>query len=78
MKSAISTLCTTVIATTATTAAWAAAGPRAEGVGLLTWLFLGFGALIVVGQCVPALVLFVSMVRSLFTGTAPEKARGAR
>lgn len=74
MKTAITTLLTTLAATAAT----AAAGTPAEGLGLLTWLFLGFGALIVVFQCVPALVLFAAMVRSLFGGVAPEKAPEVR
>jgi hypothetical protein len=71
MKTAITAL-TTTLATT--TAALAAVGPHAEGMGLLTWLFLGFGALIVLCQCVPAAVLFTAMVRGLFAGTATRKA----
>jgi hypothetical protein len=75
MKTALTTLLATL---PTATAALAATGPRAEGMGLLTWLFLGFGALIVVGQCVPALVLFAAMVRSLFAGAQASKAPPAR
>ena len=71
MKTAITTLLTPLIASTA---AVAASGARDEGMGLLTWLFLGFGALIVVCQCVPAVVLFASMVRSIVAGAATGKA----
>ena len=73
MKTALTTLLATL-----PTAALAATAPHAEGLGLLTWLFLGFGALIVVGQCVPAVVLFAAMLRSLFAGAEAGKARQAR
>jgi hypothetical protein len=53
--------------------AFAANGSEPEGSGLLIILFLGFGALIVVFQLVPGLVLFVTMVKELFT-PAPKKA----
>jgi hypothetical protein len=36
------------------------------GGGLLTSLFLGFGALIVLLQLIPSLLLFVSMLKGLF------------
>jgi len=53
--------------------AWAAGG---EGTGLSLWtfVFLGFGALIVAFQAVPALVLFGAMLRGLFgrRAAAPE------
>jgi hypothetical protein len=52
--------------------ALAANGSESEGSGLLIILFLGFGALIVVFQLVPGLVLFVTMVKELFT-PAPKK-----
>jgi hypothetical protein len=53
--------------------ALAANGSEPEGSGLLIILFFGFGALIVVFQLVPGLVLFVTMVKELFT-PAPKKA----
>jgi len=70
---------TTLLATLATaTAAFAATAPQAEGLGLLTWLFLGFGAVIVVFQCVPAAVLFAAMLRSVFPAAAATKSPPAR
>ena len=40
---------------------------------LLTTLFLGFCAVIVVFQLVPATILFVGMVRGLFSKTKADK-----
>lgn len=50
-------------------AAGAAEGEK--GSGFLLILFLVFGALIIVFQLIPGLVLFVSMIRALFSG-APK------
>jgi len=68
----------TLLRTLTATLAWvvpalAANGSETEGSGLLIILFLGFGALIVVFQLVPGLVLFATMVKELFT-PAPKKA----
>ena len=68
----------TLLRTLTATLAWvvpalAANGSEPQGNGLLIVLFLGFGALIVVFQLVPGLVLFVTMVKELFT-PAPKKA----
>ncbi|GAB4284818.1 MAG: hypothetical protein Kow0092_39130 [Deferrisomatales bacterium] len=52
-----------------------AAEPGAEGPGVLTVLFLAFGALIVAAQAVPAAVMFASMIRALFAGRAGEGVR---
>jgi hypothetical protein len=46
--------------------AFATAGAAPEGNGLLVILFLGFGALIIVFQLIPAFMLFLSMVKGLF------------
>lgn len=53
-----------------------AAGGEGEGLGLWTILFLGFGALVIAMQAVPAVVMFVSMLRGLFRA-APEEAEAA-
>ncbi len=42
--------------------------------GWLWTLFIGFGALIIVFQLVPATVLFGSMLKGLFSTTAKETA----
>jgi len=69
----------TLLRTLTATLAWvvpalAANGSETEGSGLLIILFLGFGALIVVFQLVPGLVLFVTMVKELFTPATKKAA----
>ena len=49
-----------------------AGGSESEAGGFLIYLFLGFGALIIVFQFTPGLVLFLTIVRELFT-RAPRK-----
>lgn len=46
--------------------AFAAAAPAKEGGSLLLTLFIGFFALIVVFQLVPACLLFVGILKGLF------------
>lgn len=60
------TLRTIVAMLVTASAAFAAGGAESEGNGLLVTLFLGFGALIIVFQLVPGLVLFGSMIKALF------------
>lgn len=43
--------------------AFAASGAAEEGSGIFVWIFLGFFALIVVGQLVPAVMLLTGMVK---------------
>jgi len=52
--------------------ALAADGGAVKGSTLLLILFLGFAALIIVFQFIPGLVLFVTMLKGLFTGE-PKK-----
>ncbi|MGW8311738.1 MAG: hypothetical protein ACWGOL_00745 [Desulfuromonadales bacterium] len=52
-------------------AAYAATGMHGEGAGILTYFFIGFFALIIVSQLVPAMILFFGMVKGLLT--RPEK-----
>jgi hypothetical protein len=49
-------------------AAYAAAGMQSENAGILTYAFIGFFALIIVSQLVPAMILFFGMVKGLFAG----------
>lgn len=51
---------------TSVPAAFAATAPAEQGGSLLLTLFLGFFALIVVFQLVPACILFVGMLKGLF------------
>jgi hypothetical protein len=48
--------------------AYAAPTGAGEGVSLLGYLFLGFFALIIVSQLVPAGLLFYGMVKGVFAG----------
>ena len=43
--------------------AFAAAGAVEEGSGIFVWIFLGFFAMIVVGQLVPAVILMTGLVK---------------
>jgi hypothetical protein len=70
MKAILTTLAVTL---TCITPALAANANDAKGSSILLFLFLGFGALIVVFQFVPGLVLFATMLKGLFTA-APKKA----
>jgi hypothetical protein len=49
-----------------------AGGMETEGTSLVTILLVGFGALIVVGQLIPAMVLFGGMVKGLLRATATK------
>jgi hypothetical protein len=68
------TLMRTIIVTLASVApALAAEGSLVKGSSILIILFLGFASLIIVFQFIPGLVLFVSMLKGLFT-RSPNKA----
>jgi hypothetical protein len=69
------TLMKTIIVTLATvTPALAASGSEVNGTSILLILFLGFAALIIVFQFIPGLVLFVSMLKGLFTQSQKKAA----
>lgn len=50
-----------------TASAFASGGATPEDGGLLTTLFVGFGVCIFVFQLIPAALLFVSMIKGLFS-----------
>ncbi|MDT8443134.1 MAG: hypothetical protein RQ722_02485 [Desulfuromonadales bacterium] len=52
-------------------AAYAATGTQGEGAGILAYFFVGFFALIIVTQLVPAMILFFGLVKGLLS--RPEK-----
>ena len=59
---------TTIIGTIAgfaPVAAFAATTGTMEHTGLLGWIFLGFGALVIVGQAVPAVLMMIGLVKGL-------------
>jgi len=45
--------------------AFAASGAGEEGSGLFVWIFLGFFAVIVVGQLIPAVMLITGLVKGI-------------
>lgn len=47
--------------------AYAAPGSQGESVGWLGYLFMGFFAVVIVTQLVPAAILFVGMLKGLFS-----------
>ena len=68
MKRTVTTI-GTLIATV--TPALASGGPETAGTGLLVSLFIAFGLLVVLCQLVPGVVLFASIIKTLFG--APTK-----
>ena len=63
----------TIIATIATTTTAFAANGAAEEPGILAWGFMGFCAVILVGQLVPAAMLVIGAVKGL--ATAPKEVK---
>ncbi len=57
----------TIVSASLVSVACAAAAPQDQGGSLLLTLFIGFFALIVVFQLVPACILFIGMLRGLFS-----------
>ena len=55
----------TIMGIIAPATALAASGAGEEGSGLFVWIFLGFFALIVVGQLVPAAMLITGLVKGI-------------
>ena len=52
-----------------TSVAYAASGMQSQETGILVYFFIGFFALIVVSQLVPAVILFVGMIKGVFART---------
>jgi hypothetical protein len=66
----------TLMGTLAPVTAFAAAGASEEGSGIFVWIFLGFFAMIVVGQLVPAVMLMTGLVKGITAKTeAKSKAK---
>lgn len=61
MKFFLSTLFTLVL----TTQAFASTAGRTDHSGILVWMFLGFCALIVVAQALPAMLMMVGVGKAL-------------
>ena len=69
-------LITTTLATIATTVPVAAfaSGGRVDDSGIFVWVFLGFCAMIVVAQVVPAVLLMVGMAKGVASVVKEEMA----
>ena len=65
----------TIMGIIAPATAFAASGSN-EDSGIFVWIFLGFFAMIVVGQLVPAFMLATGLVRGLLSKT--EEKLGAK
>jgi len=66
-------LISTLIGTLAPVSAFAAGG-HVDDSGIFVWVFLGFCALIVVAQVVPALLLLTGMVKGVASVVKEEMA----
>ena len=55
----------TIMGIIAPTNAFAASGASDEGSGIFVWIFLGFFAVIVVGQLIPAVMLITGLVKGI-------------
>ena len=60
---------TALIGTMAPATAFAAANVPATNDGIFVWIFLGFFAMIVVGQLIPAVMLIIGMVKGITAKT---------
>ena len=56
---------TTLMGIIAPATAFAASGAREDSSGIFVWIFLGFCALIVVAQVVPAIMLMFGMAKGI-------------
>ena len=65
MKTTLRTIAAAVAATMATAAPAFAAPTYSDHSGLLVWSFLGFCALIVVAQVMPAVMMMIGMAKGL-------------
>ena len=61
----LKTLATMIVGSSSV--AYAASGAQSQDTGILIYFFIGFFALIVVSQLVPAAILFVGMIKGVFT-----------
>jgi hypothetical protein len=59
----------TLIGTIAPATAFAAENAAAGNDGIFVWIFLGFFALVVVGQLVPAVMLIIGLVKGITAKT---------
>jgi hypothetical protein len=70
-------LITTVVGTLAPVTAFAASGLSEDNSGIFVWVFLGFCALIVVAQVIPAVLMATGMVKGVVSVLKDEKVEAA-
>ncbi|MEW6488186.1 MAG: hypothetical protein AB1578_09775 [Thermodesulfobacteriota bacterium] len=79
MKTTARTLYLTAIATVAPAAtALAATGTRQDTSGIFVWAFLGFCALIVAAQVVPAILMAIGAAKGAVEGIREKRTAPAR
>jgi hypothetical protein len=64
----------TLVGIIAPAAAFAASGAREDSSGIFVWVFLGFCALIVVAQVIPAILLMFGMAKGIKSVVSGEAA----
>ena len=74
MKITLRTIAAATAATMATAAPALAAPAYTDSSGLLVWSFLGFCAVIVVAQVLPALMMMVGIIKGVATEGTEVKA----
>ena len=72
MRTTIKRIATAAVATMATAAPAFAAPTYSDNSGILVWSFLGFCALIVVTQVMPAVMMMVGIVKGVVAPTEVE------
>ncbi len=65
MKSSVPIINALVLLIGSVTSAFAASGAREDNSGIFTWIFLGFCALIVVMQLMPAVLMMLGIAKGL-------------
>ncbi len=75
MKTTLRTIATAAVATLAAVTPAFAAPTYTDNSGLLVWSFLGFCAVIVVAQVLPAVMMMVGMVKGVATEGTEVRAR---
>lgn len=71
MKAAAKTL-VPMLTGSATASFAATTGLEQGGNGMLVWFFIGFGVMLVLFQAAPAIVMFASMMKGLFSSNPAE------
>ena len=66
-------LITTIVGTLAPVSAFASGG-RVDESGIIVWMFLGFCAMIVVAQVIPAVLLMTGMIKGVVSVVKEEMA----